>query len=173
MKRKNEAGQAVVFVALLIAFGLLGVAGLAVDMGVLRYDKRLQQTAADAAAIAGADELKNGAAGVTSDAQNASASNRFTDGGGGQISSCYDNPNPTPPAQPYVAPVGTVCVQVLNPPQDVTVNGVTFIGGPHHGNSKYVEVLVASVQPTYFMKALGISKETVTARAGDTRVRDT
>jgi uncharacterized membrane protein len=34
---------------------LMGFMGLGLDMGVLRYEKRLQQSAADAAAIAGAN----------------------------------------------------------------------------------------------------------------------
>jgi len=40
---------------------LMGFAGLAIDMGVMRHDKRLQQTAADAAAIAGASTCHSGA----------------------------------------------------------------------------------------------------------------
>jgi hypothetical protein len=128
MKRKNEAGQAVIF-ALLAIFVLLGFAGLAVDMGVLRYDKRLQQTAADSAAIAGASNFAYG--GVTAGAQNASATNGFTNG------------------------TNNVTVTVNTPP---TV-------GPHAGAAGYVEVYVTAIQPTYFMKALGISHETITARA--------
>ena len=42
--------------------------------------------------------------------------------------------------------------------------------GPHTGNAKYVEVLVTTVQPTLFMKALNIPKQTVVARAVATNV---
>jgi hypothetical protein len=127
---------------------LIGIAGLGVDMGVLRYEKRIQQTAADAAAIAGANNL--GLGGVTVGAQNASATNSFTDSGSGQVSDCGSS-----------AAVGTICVQVNNPPQS----------GPHSANASYVEVLVAKVQPTYFMKVFGVTRETVTARAVATNVR--
>jgi hypothetical protein len=37
--------------------------------------------------------------------------------------------------------------------------------GPHNGNAAYVEVLVAAIQPTYFMRIFGINSQTVTARA--------
>jgi hypothetical protein len=51
----------------------------------------------------------------------------------------------------------------------VTVNpGPT--SGPHKGDKNYVEVLVTAVQPTYFMKVLGINSETLTARAVATNV---
>ena len=56
MRRKSEAGQALAFTAVAM-FVLIGVAGLGVDIGVSRYQKRLQQNAADAAAIAGANNL--------------------------------------------------------------------------------------------------------------------
>ena len=36
---------------------LMGFAGLGIDMGMLRYQKRLQQTAADSGALAGANNL--------------------------------------------------------------------------------------------------------------------
>jgi hypothetical protein len=142
MTRRKEAGQALVLAAVAMTV-LLGMAGLAIDMGVLRYEKRLQQIAADAGALAGASNLAHG--GVTVGAQDASAMNGFTDNGGGQVSTC------TAPG----ATVGTICVQVNNPP----------LSGPHTSNVKYVEVLVSAVHRTYFMKALGITSEAVTARA--------
>jgi Flp pilus assembly protein TadG len=77
MTRKNQSGQALVSTVLALTV-LLGFGGLAIDMGALRYEKRLQQTAADAAAVAGASNLTHG--GVTSGAQHASAANGFTDG---------------------------------------------------------------------------------------------
>jgi Putative Flp pilus-assembly TadE/G-like len=143
MTRRKEAGQALVFAALGMTV-FLGFAGLAVDMGILRYDKRLQQTAADAAAIAGADELRYGTSGVTSDAQNASGANGFTDNSGG--AACTN--------------IGCITVTVNNPP----------LSGPHTGQVKYVEVLVSDVQPTLFMKAFGVSSKTVVARAVATNV---
>jgi hypothetical protein len=131
MKRKNEAGQALVFAAVGLVV-LMGFAGLGIDMGMLRYQKRLQQTAADAGALAGANNLAFPASGgVTTGARGATAGNGFTDG------------------------TNNVTVTVNNPPAS----------GPHSGKAQYVEVLVTAVQPTYFMKILGINSETLTARA--------
>lgn len=76
MTRKNESGQALVFAVLALGIVLMGFAGLGIDMGYMRYEKRLQQTAADAAAIAGANDILPG--GVTEAAQNAAAANGFT-----------------------------------------------------------------------------------------------
>ncbi len=120
----------------------MGFLGLGIDMGALRYEKRLQQTAADAAALAGANNIGQG--GIVVGAQNASATNGFTDNGSGQVSNCGST-----------AAVGTVCVQINNPPQS----------GPHSGNANYVEALVAAVHPTYFMRIFGVTQETVSARA--------
>ena len=78
MTRKNERGQVLAFTALGLTL-LMGFAGLAVDMGVLRYQRRLQQSAADAAAIAGANNLSFPASGgVVAGAQDASARNGFS-----------------------------------------------------------------------------------------------
>jgi Flp pilus assembly protein TadG len=143
MRRKNEAGQALVFTALALVV-LLGFAGLGIDMGVLRYEKRLQQTAADGAAIAGATNLSP-YTGVQTGAQNAAASNGFTDNTGGGACAA-------PPAN---LAVGSVTVSVCTPP----------IKGPHVGQANYVEVYVTVGQPMYFSKILGINSETITARA--------
>jgi Flp pilus assembly protein TadG len=56
VRKTQQSGQALVAAT----FGLvvlLGAAGLAVDMGYLRYQKRLQQSAADSAALAAASDL--------------------------------------------------------------------------------------------------------------------
>ena len=57
LRRNKESGQALVFGVATLGILLIGMAGLGIDMGYLRYEKRLQQTAADHAAIAGAAEL--------------------------------------------------------------------------------------------------------------------
>jgi hypothetical protein len=57
------------------------MAALAVDVGFLRYTQRLQQTAADAGAIAGAAELRYSASGVAAAARADAASNGFTNNG--------------------------------------------------------------------------------------------
>lgn len=151
MIRKTQSGQALVLAAVALV-ALLGVMGLAIDMGVLRYDKRLQQTAADAAAIAGASDLPYNTAGssaIISAAQYASASNGYTDTTGGGCA--------TPSTD---LAIGAVSVTVCNPP----------ISGPHTGDTKYVEAYVSAGHPTFFMRILGDTRKTVTARAVATDV---
>src|SRR5262249_34884262 len=80
--------------------------------------------------------------------QNAAVANGFTDSSGNNLGSCTG------------AAIGTVCVQIDNPPAD----------GPHAGNRNYVEARVAEVWPTYFMNLLGIYSEEMTARAVATSV---
>jgi hypothetical protein len=155
MKFKKQSGQVLLGTAVAMVV-LAGFAGLAIDMGTLRYNKRLQQSAADGAAMAGADEIRyNAGAGVTGTAREAAAANGFTDTDG-NVSNCAASG----------AAVGKVCVQVLRAPSDVTLpNGKVIPGGPHVGNTNYVEVLVAKVQPTYFMRLFGVNTEFVLARA--------
>lgn len=139
MRRKSEAGQALVFAVLALGILLMGFAGLGIDLGYLRYQKRLQQTAADAAAMSGAGQLLYGS-GVSAAALHDAASNGFADTSGN--SGC-------PSA------VNCVTVTVNNPP----------LSGPHSGDSNFVEVYVEQIQPTFFMRVLGINSESISARA--------
>ncbi|HLV96596.1 MAG TPA: pilus assembly protein TadG-related protein [Candidatus Acidoferrales bacterium] len=148
MRRNRQAGQALYITAASLVV-LMGFAGLAIDMGALRYQKRLQQTAADGAAIAGATELPYDSSGVGGVAQKAAADNGFS---GSLNTGC------PPPAM--TGDVGSVAVTVNNPP----------CSGPHSGDSKYVEAYVSAVQPTYFMKVFGHSSEVVAARAVATMI---
>jgi Flp pilus assembly protein TadG len=82
-KRNRESGYGLVFAA----FGLivlLGAAGMSVDFGYLRYQRRLLQSAADSAALAGAAQLGAGSgnAAAVAAAQSDSALNGFQDGTG-------------------------------------------------------------------------------------------
>ena len=142
MIQRKQSGQVLVSAALMLVV-VLGFVGLGIDMGVMRYEKRMQQTAADGAAIAAATDLSFG--GNQTAALNASATNGFTDNTGG--GACV--PPPTNLA------VGSVTVTVCNGPSI----------GPHAGDVHYVEAYVSAGQPTYFMKIFGVSSETVTARA--------
>ena len=81
-KGNRQAGYGLVFAA----FGLivlLGAAGLSVDIGYLRYQRRLLQSAADSAALAGAAVLGagGGAGQANLAATNDSKINGFPDGG--------------------------------------------------------------------------------------------
>ncbi len=79
MKRRQEAGQSLVLVALVMVV-LIGFLGFAIDFGYYRFLRRQLQTAADAAAIAGAMDFTYGDYSVAGQA--ASAENGFTNGGG-------------------------------------------------------------------------------------------
>jgi Flp pilus assembly protein TadG len=80
MKRRTQAGQTIVF----LTFGLTAIiaaAGLAIDMGYLRYEKRLMQSAADSAALAAAtDENLGDAAMAGTDALAVASANGFING---------------------------------------------------------------------------------------------
>jgi hypothetical protein len=156
MNKKNQRGQTLVFGALALTM-LLGLAGLGVDMGVLRYERRLQQTAADAAAVAAASNIAY--TGWQAGGQNAATASGYTDGSGNNASQCTDT-----------AVVGTICVEVDSPPKDVTVNGQIVPGGPHKTDANYAQAIVAVVQPTYFMRIFNMPQRTVIARAVATSV---
>ena len=76
MPKNNEKGQVLVTAAVGLVV-LLGFAGLGVDVGVMRYQKRLQQTAADGAAVAGAVDLSFGST-PTTGARNRASQNGYT-----------------------------------------------------------------------------------------------
>ncbi|TAM62125.1 hypothetical protein EPN52_00945 [bacterium] len=108
-RRTGQTGQILPFVAIVIAV-LLGLAALAVDAGYLRYNQRFQQTAADAAAFAGASQLAydGTAINVVTASQNDASKNGFTNDGVKTIVTVN-----TPPATgPYAGNAGAVEVLV-------------------------------------------------------------
>jgi hypothetical protein len=141
MRRNEQSGQALAFVAAGLVV-LLGFAGLAMDMGLLRYERRLQQTAADGVAVAEAKELSFFGSVDSPTATNSSASNGF-----GSPNIVLNTACPSSVTQ--------LTVTVNNPP----------LSGPHNGNSNYVEACVTVPQPTFFMQIFGVTSEIVSARA--------
>jgi len=121
---------------------LMAFVGLGIDMGVMRYQKRLLQSAADAAAISAANNLAYVGASPADAAQNALPTNGFP----GASTLLQNEACPTS--------VSGLTVTVNNPPQS----------GQHTG-SAYVEVCVAQLQSTFFMKVFGFNNATVSARA--------
>ncbi|HLJ23806.1 MAG TPA: pilus assembly protein TadG-related protein [Candidatus Acidoferrales bacterium] len=90
--RNPESGQSLALVAVgMIA--LVGILGLAVDMGYLRYVHREMQSAADAAAIAGAIDVTYGT--WNSAGLGAASENGFPNGGGTTVT--MSNPPSTGP----------------------------------------------------------------------------
>ncbi|HXP79379.1 MAG TPA: pilus assembly protein TadG-related protein [Verrucomicrobiae bacterium] len=80
MTRRSEAGQTLALVAIcMVTF--LAAAGLAVDMGYMRYEKRLMQSAADSAALIAATDANLGESGsAAADAQAVATANGFQNG---------------------------------------------------------------------------------------------
>lgn len=145
--RIAEAGQTLPLVAVVILV-LLGFVGLSADVGYLRYQQRIQQTAADSAALAGANELlaltgATNTTAVTTAAQNDASANGFTDNSSG--ASCTASPPAT----------GCTTVKVNMPPAS----------GPYASNAQAVEVLVTVRQPRFFMNVFGVAPVPVTTRA--------
>jgi Flp pilus assembly protein TadG len=94
---RDESGQTLIFVALSLTF-ILGMVGLATDVGTLLHAKMNLQIAADSAAIAGASELKLST--VTADVQGAAAaaatSNGITNGVNGAVVTVHNPPTTGP-----------------------------------------------------------------------------
>ncbi len=116
MRRKSESGAVLPLVAISLAV-MMGFAGMTVDVGYLEYQQRQQQSAADAAAIAGAQQLlrsgcPNQAAAQTAGRADASAAG-FTDGTNG-TSVTVNNP---PASGAYSANSCAVYAQVTSPHQ--------------------------------------------------------
>jgi len=78
-KLRRTAGYVVVGLAV-SSFALIGFLGFAIDIGYLRSVQSRMQTAADAAALAGALELARGRADATGAAKEDAALNGFRDG---------------------------------------------------------------------------------------------
>ena len=140
---RDERGQTILLVAFSLPI-LIGFIGIATDVGALFKDKRTMQTAADAAAIAGALDLNSAGSGslvnlgnVVLAARAASAANGFTDALNGVHVTVNDPP--TWPASNYVGTAGTP-------------NG-------------YVEVTITKTEPTIFLALFGYPSVTVLARA--------
>jgi Putative Flp pilus-assembly TadE/G-like len=95
---------------------LVGMAAFAVDVGYWRYQQRLEQAAADSAAIAGGIELtySSSLANVTAAARKDATSNGYTDDSGVTTNVTVNNP---PSSGPYSGNAGAVevIVQVKQP----------------------------------------------------------
>jgi uncharacterized membrane protein len=76
--RRPQSGQILVLTSLAMV-AIIGFAALAVDIGFMYSGRRRMQTAADAAAVAGATALRDGQS-VTASAKGGSSINGFTDG---------------------------------------------------------------------------------------------
>jgi Flp pilus assembly protein TadG len=136
-RRNNEAGQTLVLAAFLLTVFMLA-AGLAIDMGYLRYQKRRMQSAADSAALSAASGLATGI--ESSNAIGAAQTDGFTDTSLGGT-----------------ATVNVACAATM------PTSGGGF--GACNTSTPYVQVTISQPQPTFFMRIVGTLSETVGATA--------
>jgi hypothetical protein len=131
----HNRGQIMPLVGIAIAV-LLSFAALAVDLGYQRYQQRLQQTAADSAAIAGAYEKSLGT-NVTNAAKQDATTNGFTDNG----TTILVKANNPPKSGNYTGDSGAVEVilQVQHP---------AFFAGVFGGNATVTTRAVATMLAT-------------------------
>lgn len=143
----DESGQTIIVAALCMAM-LIGFLGLAIDVGHLRYVKRNLQTAADAAALAAAMEIR--VCGGTYCKYMESAANQALSENGltvtNSIAGCK-----------AVIPATGLTLQVNNGPCGVS--------DPNNGKTTYVEAIVSQPQKMWFASVLGINNVPVSARA--------
>jgi Flp pilus assembly protein TadG len=147
----DESGQALVLGSVCIVT-LLVFAGLAIDVGRIRYEKRQMQAAVDAAALAGAIEMSTcgstaDCSAMTTAAKSALAENGFT----------------------VTTPL-TQCAS--NSSSGLTLwvnNGPCYLGStsadPEYGSTKYVEAVLTGPVSTIFAGAAGFKTMKITVRA--------
>ncbi len=147
---RQESGQALVLTGLSMIL-VICFAGLAIDVGQLRYAQRQLQSAADAAAIAGALEISycgtSNCAAMQNAAKTAVEENGYT-----------------------VADLVTQCATSSGSGLSLAVNnGPCAMGSttkdPNYGNTSYVEAVVTKDKLTYFISLFGFTSVTLSARA--------
>src|SRR5271170_1774533 len=124
----SAGGQVMVLVCVSL-IAIMGMIAVVTDFSFLQDERNIMQTAADSAAVAGAEELNYGDQVAAGQAD--AASNGYTNG------------------------TASVTVALNSPPTM----------GPNTANSGYVEAIVTKPVATYFLRALGVSTITVSARA--------
>lgn len=143
----SESGQTLVLAALCLTI-LVGMLGLGVDAGVLRFQKRRMQMLADASAMAGALEISACAGTANCAVLQTAAKDALTENGVSStlLTNCATSND------------ATLHVTVNNPPCAVS-------GDPNKGSSSYVETIVSGPVSTVFAKVLGVNSVNIAARA--------
>ena len=139
-----ESGQVAVLAAGAMLL-IIGMAALAVDVGSLYATRRNMQTAADAAAIAGANALEN-KCGTSSGC------------------TCESEPSCAAAAAQDVATFNGY-TSTTGGSSPVTVTVKTPATKPNPSDGVYVEADVTQPVPTYFLRALGMTTMNVSATA--------
>jgi hypothetical protein len=145
--RHAQRGQIIPFLGLSLVV-LLGATALAVDLGVWRYDQRIQQSAADSAAIAAASELAYPGSNITTAARDDATANGFTNGTGG-VTVTVNNP---PASGAYSSDNNAVEVIVADSRPD---NFSGFISAATHTVSARAVGLLETTNPANCITDLG------------------
>lgn len=145
----DDSGQTIIVAALALVV-VLGAIGMAVDVGHLRFVKHKLQKAADAAALAAGLEIRVCGSNITCTTMQTAASNAIVENG-----MTVDNLRTN-----CAAPPATGLTLTVNRP--VCSQGSS---DPNAGKNPYVEVVVSSVERTYFARLLGWDNVRVTARS--------
>jgi Flp pilus assembly protein TadG len=146
---RSESGSVTVLTAVSLV-AVLGMMGLAIDVGQIRLAKQRLQMVADAAALAGALELSQCGGVANCSAMNIAAQTALSENsltGSTVLTNC--------------ATSGTTTLTVT------VNNGPCALGAtdPHQGDVSYVETVISQPQPTYFASVLGINSMLIKARA--------
>jgi Flp pilus assembly protein TadG len=145
---RDDSGQVLVVTALCMV-ALISFVGLAVDIGALRYEKRHLQVAADAAALAGALEVRvcgdtPACGAMQAAAQNALVENGYS--GSSVLTNCAGG--------------GTTGLSLM-----INNSPCLVASDPNHGKLNYVEARVSETAPVYFSRVLGFTGFHISARA--------
>jgi hypothetical protein len=154
----DESGQAIVIVALCMVV-LTAFVGIAVDVGYLRYEKRRLQKAADAAALAGALEVRVCGTQTNCKAMKEAAASALSENGfSGITADGVLQQKCTPPSTSTLTLTinNPVCLVASDPNQQQS---------PTVKKANYVEALVTETKPGYFSRILGFTGFKLSARA--------
>ncbi len=146
-KHGGERGQIIPLVALAMIV-LMGAAAMAVDVGYWRYQQRLEQAAADSAAIAAASELAYAGSDYVAAAKADATSNGYTDDGGANVTVHVYNP---PNTGAYTSNNNAVEV-------DINKKQPLWFAGVFGNTAQWVSVRAVAVKNTngmYCIYALG------------------
>jgi Flp pilus assembly protein TadG len=132
---RDQRGAVLIIVAIILPFVLLGFAALAIDLGSFSQQQRQAQSAADAAALAGAQDLPGSATSATADAKSYVISNM--------------------PGVPHTYPV--TCATPPAPGVCITT--------PVSSDTTKISVTVTENVPSFFGRIFGINNTNVSATA--------
>ncbi len=149
----GQSGQTLVLVALTLTV-LMGGLALVTDIGMLRFQQRKLQTAADAAAIAAGLELGNCANTVCANMQTAAAIALKEDG--------MTTTTITPTTNQCTIPTSSSLAMTINVAPCVLGSTAS---DPNYGNAHMVEVVLTQPQKMLFGGFVGVTTMNLVARA--------